>query len=141
MTDSIKDMYKYSDAMELVTPEEEARMPDFHRRHTIAYIQSSFGAAQAEIDDAEGGKPEWVRRSVHDAVSRVKVVLESPDYPIDKAAFLERVIMQTKKICDFAFKLSSGYAKDDILENIAQLKQMRGQIAQQHAVLEPVGMH
>ncbi len=82
MARAIKEMFNYGKEIELVTPEEEACM-DFHCRHGIAYIRDSLGLAQfaSDIED--------VRGNMVDALSMTGVVIEGPEYKIDKAAFLD----------------------------------------------------
>lgn len=118
---------------EVVPPEAKTLMTRIQRHH-IDYIQTSLDLAQGFAAD---GYIEGVRRNVHDAVSRVRFVL-SEDYPIKKDDFLENVVAEIHQVHNFAVKLPRSLEKDEILQNIEELKAMREQVAQRHAVPEPV---
>lgn len=125
MISSIKEMFKYGKEIELVTPDEEARM-DLHCRHGIAYIRDSLGLALVARDIED------VRESMVDAVSGTREVMAGPEYKINKAAFLERVIGLTPGVRDRALESGSYYERSNILEKIEQLNMMREQFAQPH---------
>jgi hypothetical protein len=117
---------------ELIPPETKALMTRI-QRHDINYIRESLDMA---LEDADDRHVEGVRRNIHDAVSRIKFVLEQ-NYPINEANFLELVFAQTKKVSDFTIKLRPSPEKDEILYDLNRLTAMRGQVAQQqHSVPE-----
>lgn len=65
-------------------------------------------------------------------------MVKGADYPIDKVAFTGRVIAEVEKVRDTAAQTMPWLAKRNIPRYLNTLTMLREQIAQQHAVPEPI---
>ncbi len=125
--DRIKDIYTFGLDIELVTPEEEALLTDWDRRETIASIRSNLGAAKVfynkpYIDSVDDGV-KW-------AIGGVEGVLKSPAFPIDKAAFLDRVLDHVEAVRKLMEKSHPWYAQKAMPKYIKELVAMRDSLTQ-----------
>lgn len=126
--------YDPGDVIQLIPPEEKARLPGPQRRG-IESIQTHLALAQIE---ARNGFGEGVERSIHSAVARASWVLEE-NFLKDPADFLKNIAAEADKVSDYVAVMPDRYAKKIILQNFELLNAMREQVAQQqHAVLECV---
>lgn len=123
------------------------RLADIHARH-IRLLPPGQEVKLSELDlevinsirvnlvlaqsAADRGDIEFTQSNVHGALSGVKLVFNR-GFLEDKVYLLDHVIEEIKKPSEFADKSESGYSRGEILEDVAELKTMREQVAQHQA--------